>query len=85
MEQQTLVNRRTYKNVKKMDRQQMEKFIAGVYSEGFNEGADAGGNVDFRIKLSEVLQSTKGVGPTLYNRIMTRAKEMEEVENEKSE
>lgn len=84
MSKQNLVNRKTYKNVKKMDRQQMEMFIVGVYSDGFNDGVDAGGNVDFRIRLSEILNSTKGVGPTLYDRIMARAKEMEG-ENEKSE
>lgn len=84
MAQQNLVNRKTYKNVKKMDRQQMERFIVGVYSDGFNDGVNAGDNADFRIKLSEVLNSTKGVGPTLYDRIMARAKEMEGVENDKA-
>lgn len=78
MKQSNLLNRKTYKEVKKMDRQRMEMFIAGIYSEGFNDGSDAGDNVDFRIRLSEVLHATKGVGPVMYDRIMARAKEMEE-------
>lgn len=77
MKHENLINRKTYKEVKKMNRQKMEQFIVGIYSDGFNDGADAGGKVDFRIKLSEVLNTTKGIGPTLYDRIMARAKEVE--------
>lgn len=73
---ENLINRKTYKAVKKMDRQEMEGFLATIYSEGFQDGIEAGDNADFKIKLSQVLNMTKGVGITLYDRIMENAKEM---------
>lgn len=74
---ENLINRKTYKKVKKMDRKEMEDFLVGIYREGFKDGAESGENADFRIKLSKLLEETKGVGPKLYDRIMRKAKEME--------
>lgn len=71
-----LINRKTYKEIKKMDRQEMEKFLARVYHQGFQDGAEAGDNADFKIKLVEVLENTKGIGPKLFDRIMGTVKEM---------
>lgn len=72
-----LLNRKTYKAVKKMDRQEMESFFKDIYKLGFQDGVEAGDNADFRIQLSEVLNNTKGIGIKLYDRIMKTAKEME--------
>lgn len=76
-----LLNRKIYKEVKKMDRQEMELFVKKIYEkgfkDGFKEGTEAAVNTDFKIKFSEVLIRTKGVGPKLYDRIMDAAKEME--------
>ena len=72
-----LINRKTYKRIKKMDRQEMEQFLATMYQDSFKEGVRSGENADFRIKLSKLLEETKGVGPKLYDRIMRKAKEME--------
>lgn len=72
-----LLNRKIYKSVKKMDRQQMEDFLKDIYSEGFRDGTEAGDNADFKIKLSEVLNKTKGVGIKTYDKIMNTAREME--------
>lgn len=74
---ENLINRKTYKKVKKMDRKEMEDFLVGIYREGFKDGAESGENADFRIKLSKLLKEVPGVGITIYNRIMTKAKEME--------
>ena len=74
---ENLLNRKTYKEIKKYNREQMENFLRIVYTEGFRDGADAGDRTDFRIKLSQVLNNTKGMGPTLYSRIMENAKEIE--------
>jgi len=77
MKQKQLLNRKTYKEVKKMDRQEMEEFITKIYHQGFQDGAKAGSLVDFQVKLAEVLKNTKGVGPKLFEKIMFTAKEME--------
>lgn len=73
---ESLINRKTYKKVKKMDRQEMERFLATIYSEGFQDGIEAGDNADFKIQLVEVLNNTKGIGPKLFDRILETAKEM---------
>lgn len=73
---ENLLNRKTYKEIKKYDREQMENFLRTVYTEGFRDGVDAGEKTDFRIKLAQVLRNTKGIGTTLYNRIMENAKEV---------
>ena len=72
-----MINRKMYKDIKKYDRQQMENFLKNIYSEGFRDGAETGDKIDFRIRLSEVLNKTKGIGATLYDRIMENAKEVE--------
>lgn len=71
-----MINRKTYKAVKKMDRQEMEAFLADIYHQGFQDGVEAGDNADFKIKLVEVLKKTKGIGPKLFDRIMATVKEM---------
>lgn len=76
--QDKLINRSTYKRVKKMDRKEMESFLAKLYREGFQAGVEAGDNADFKIKLSKVLNKTKGIGTVMYNRIMESVKEEEE-------
>lgn len=71
-----LINRKTYKAIKKMDRQEMEAFLAEVYNQGFQDGVDAGNKADFKIMLVQVLEKTKGVGPKTFDRIMETVKEM---------
>ena len=71
-----LINRKTYKAVKKMDRQEMEVFLADIYKTGFEDGVDAGNKADFKIMLVQVLEKTKGVGPKTFDRIMETVKEM---------
>lgn len=73
---ENLINRKTYKAVKKMDRQEMEVFLADIYKTGFEDGVDAGNKADFKIQLVEVLNNTKGIGPKLFDRILETAKEM---------
>lgn len=74
---ENLINRKTYKRIKKMDRQEMEKLLQDMHKEAFKAGTRANNNVDFRIWLSRLLKEVPGVGITIYNRIMTKAKEME--------
>lgn len=72
-----LINRKTYKKVKKMDRQEMEEFLTNVYHQGFQDGAASANNAHFKIKLVQVLENTKGIGPKITNRILETVKEME--------
>ena len=71
-----ILTRKLYKKIKKMDRQEMEAFLAKIYHQGFQDGAEAGDNADFKIKLVEVLKNTKGIGPKLFDRVMETVKEM---------
>lgn len=56
-----MFNRKMYKDIKKYDRDQMQKFCENLYSQGFKDGSKSGNNADFRIKLSEVLNKTPGI------------------------
>ena len=71
-----LLNRETYKKIKKMDRQEIEAFLAEIYNQGFQDGTEAGNKVDFKIMLVQVLEKTKGVGPKTFDRIMETVKEL---------
>lgn len=68
--QEKLINKELYKKVKKMNRKQMKEYLENIYKNGFRAGAESGDNADFRIRLSQVLNKTKGVGMVLYDRIM---------------
>ncbi|MBU5424987.1 hypothetical protein KQI41_01075 [Tissierella pigra] len=72
-----LLNKTTYKAVKRMNRQEMKEHFEEIYKLGFRDGSEVGDKTDFRIKLSKVLNKTKGVGIILHDRIMENAKEME--------
>lgn len=74
--QKDLINRKIYKKVKKMDRQEMEGFLVDIYHRGYQDGVNAGNKADFKIQLVEVLNNTKGIGPKLFDRILETAKEM---------
>lgn len=60
-----------------MDRQELENFLATIYSEGFKDGAESAERADFKIKLVQVLQNTKGVGEKTTNKILETLKKME--------
>lgn len=72
-----LINRKIYKKVKKMDRQEMEEFLTNVYHQGFQDGAASANNADFKIKLVKVLENTKGIGPKTIQNVLNALKEME--------
>lgn len=55
----------------------MEEYLTKVWRNGFNAGVESGDNADFRIKLSQVLNKSPGIGPKRYDDIMKVAKEME--------
>ena len=55
----------------------MEIFLTNIYKDGFQDGANAGDNADFKIKLVQVLQNTKGVGEKTIEKVLGTLKEME--------
>lgn len=79
---ENLLNRKTYKAIKKYDRQEMERFVATVYSEGFQDGAESAEGADFKIKLVQLLRDTKGVGPKTTEKILDTLKIWEELNEE---
>lgn len=76
-EMPNLINRKDYKAIKKYDRNQMEMFLAKIYSRGFQDGAEAGEGADFKIKLVQVLQATKGVGEKTINNVLATLRAQE--------
>lgn len=78
-------NRSLYKKIKKMDRQEMEIFFKTVekngkvvgYQQGFKEGKEVAENADFKIKLVQVLNKTKGIGDKTIKKVLNTLKEME--------
>lgn len=49
-----LINRKIYKKVKKMDRQEMEAFLADIYHRGYQDGAEsANGKGDGNMKCKD--------------------------------
>lgn len=76
----TLLNKELYKEIKKMDRKEMDEFFLGVYNKGFRDGTEAGNKADFKIKLVTVLQETKGVGEKTIEKVLHTLKKLEEAE-----
>lgn len=70
-------NLKTYKDVKRYDKEQMEKYVRSIYSTGFQDGVAAGAKADFKIKLVQVLKHTKGVGDKTIKKALVALKEME--------
>lgn len=71
------LNKETYKAVKRMNREEMKKHFDEIYKLGFRAGVESANNADFKIKLVQVLNKTKGIGITLFDRILENTKEME--------
>lgn len=72
-----LLNRKRYKQVKAMDRQQMCDFVVNIYAEGFKDGADSSVPDTKTIpesKLKEALLHIKGIGETKADLILQEIK-----------
>lgn len=70
-----LITRKQYKEIKKMDREEMEAFLAKIYLQGYEDGTEDAEVTDFKIKLMQVLERTKGVGPKTTEKILQTLKE----------
>lgn len=81
MKQNNLLNRKTYKKIKKMDKQEMENFVGNVYTQGYQdgwkEGSEASQEIDYQIELVQFLQqlNVKGIGPKTKDKIIKAYRE----------
>lgn len=55
------ISREIYKAVKKYDRQQLARFCADVYMQGYNDGRESVPGVDVE-KICEAIAATPGIG-----------------------
>lgn len=55
----------------------MEGYIMSIYNKGYEDGAKAAKIADFKIKLVQVLEKTKGIGPRTIDKVLNTLKEME--------
>lgn len=79
-----ILNRKTYKEIKKMDHQQMSNYLESFYNEAYSKGKkDAEGLTEKEMR--EAILKVKGIGcaktEAIMKAVVERAKEKE---NEKS-
>lgn len=72
-----LMERSQYKEIKRYNREELQTFIFSIYKTGFQDGVKVGNNTDFKIKLVQLLENTKGVGKATTNKILNTLKEMD--------
>ena len=69
------LNRKTYKDLKKKDHQQMNDFMTALYKQGFDDGLKSA-SINYEV-LKEVLLSVKGIGLVKADAVINKLKEME--------
>lgn len=52
----------------------MDNFLAKVYVQGYEDGKEEAEMADFKIKLVQLLEKTKGVGPKTTEKILQTLK-----------
>ena len=57
------ITREIYKGVKRMDRQQFERFCTDLYKSGYEDGVDSVPGIDVE-KVVETIGTVKGIGQT---------------------
>lgn len=71
------MSREQYKNAKRMDHKQMEKFMVNLYNEGFKDGKEAA--TTKRVKPSDIavaITEVKGIGNKKAAEIMVAVNEL---------
>lgn len=62
------INRKEYDKIRKMDRNSMQQYMAGVFESGLAAGEKAAGSFDMNICLAAVSE-IKGIGPAKIEQI----------------
>ena len=69
------ITRAVYKDIKRYDHNQMNKFLTNYYVNGFNDGLNSA-NIDYDV-LKAVLLSVKGIGQVKADEVIRKLKELE--------
>ena len=69
------ITRKIYKDIKRYDHNQMNKFLTNYYVNGFNDGLNSA-NIDYDV-LKEILLSVKGIGQVKADEVIRKLKELE--------
>lgn len=73
-EKRTILNRKTYKGIKKFDREQMENYLVNLYMEGYEDGRKDVPGIDIS-RIKGIVMSVKGVGEKRADEIVQRIEE----------
>jgi len=66
-----MINRNKFRDIKRMDRKQLEDFIVSVYNDGFEKGKDeASANQLSSTDISVAIRRIKGIGSVKADEIM---------------
>ena len=69
-ETEELVNRALYKQIKSMNRAEMENFVRNVFNQGYERAEEETHSIDY-YSLRADLSKIKGIGENRLNEIMT--------------
>ena len=69
-ENEELVNRALYKQIKSMNRAEMENFVRNVFNQGYERAEEETHSIDYD-SLRADLSKIKGIGESRLNEIMT--------------
>ena len=69
------ITRAVYKDIKRYDHNQMNKFLTNYYVNGFNDGLNSA-NIEYDV-LKEILLSVKGIGQVKADEVINKLKELE--------
>ena len=69
------ITRAVYKDIKRYDHNQMNKFLTNYYVNGFNDGLNSA-NIDYDV-LKEILLSVKGIRQVKADEVIRKLKELE--------
>lgn len=66
-----ILNRKMYKEIKVMDRNQMESFLRSLYDQGVEEGQQSVKGVDLE-EIIDMIRTVKGIGEKRLQEIVSR-------------
>lgn len=69
------LTRKTYKDIKKKDHQQMNDYMTALYKQGFDDGL-ASASIDYDV-LKKVLLEVKGIGAVKAEAVINKLKELD--------
>lgn len=74
------LNRKQYKDIKRMDHKQMENFVVKLYNEGYNEGKKVAKPKGSLSEIEAAIIKIKGVGRKKADEIIAAIKQLYEKE-----